>query len=84
MDLTVALKKQKIQLMEVFITDNNLRIKLKCLLLREKVVMSRAKSLFHKSAPKTSDTNPLQFASRIVSKPDIHFAVITYSTIYTV
>lgn len=61
MDLTVALKKQKIQLMEVFITDNNnLRIKLKfCLLLREKVVMSRAKSLFHKSAPKSSDTNSL-------------------------
>lgn len=61
MDLTVALKKQKIQLMEVFITDNNnLRIKLKfCLLLREKVVMSRAKSLFHKSAPKSSDDNSL-------------------------
>lgn len=57
MDLTVSLKKQKIQLMEVFITDNDLRIKFKfCLLLRDKVAMSRAKSLFHKSAPKTSDT----------------------------
>lgn len=44
MDLTVSLKKQKIQLMEVFITDNNLRIKFKfCLLLRDKVVMARAK-----------------------------------------
>lgn len=55
MDLTVSLQKQKIQLMEVFITDNDLRIKF-CLLLRDKVVMSRAKSLFHKSAPKTFDT----------------------------
>lgn len=71
--------------MEVFITDNNLRIKLKfCLLLKEKVVMSRAKSLFHKSAPKTSDIASLTFASRIVSKPDIRFAVITYSTSFTV
>lgn len=60
MDLTVSINKQKIQLIEVFITKKNLRIKFKFyLLLRRKVVMSRAKSLFHKFAPKTSDTNPL-------------------------
>lgn len=85
MDLTVSINKQKIQLIEVFFTNKNLRIKFKFyLLLRRKVVMSSAKSLFHKFAPKTSDTNPLQFVSLSVSKPDTRFPLQYLTTVLVI